>query len=91
MERRKDLQWGKVLGDKRAGVSFVPFIVETGGFLGKKAVAFLDLICGVKHKGDAKFARGRTYLIRAILTTVAPSSRQWPTPTTASAVFIGRR
>ena len=71
MERRKDTQWGKVLGDKKAGVSFVPFIVETGGFLGKKAVAFLDLICGVKKKGDAKTARGRTYLIRAILTAVA--------------------
>ena len=74
IERRKDSQWGKILGSKRAGVSFVPFVVETGGFLGKKAVAFLDLICGVKQKGDAKTARGRTHLIRAVLTAVANSN-----------------
>ena len=74
-ERRKERQWNRILGHKRPGIAFVPFVVETGGYLGKKAVAFLDLICGVTKKGDAKIARGRTHIIRAILTSIAISNR----------------
>ena len=89
-ERRKERQWNKILGHKRAGVTFVPFVVETGGFLGKKAVAFLDLICGVTKEGNAKLARGRTHIIRAILTSIAISNRDLCTFHRSKVREIGR-
>ena len=78
-ESSKTNDWSKVLSPIQLQRNFIPFVIETGGHLGKRGIDFLDKLCGLQRLffiPDHAVATTRRFMTRGIATIIARSNAE---------------